>query len=83
MIDRYGSPNGRFTSPVGTPFEMRGLPSSRIGDDYTVYEVTRRLPVRTGLIAPWMDSAGFGIQHWLPAGAQDLVDAGYLRVVGQ
>jgi hypothetical protein len=35
------------------------------------------------LIAPWKDSAGFGIQYHLPAGAQDLVEAGYLKVIAR
>jgi Tuberculosis necrotizing toxin len=80
-VDRLGSRDGRFVSPLGTPFKARGLPSSRAGDDHIAYEVVRRLPVRKGLVAPWKDSAGFGIQYHLPAGAQDLVDAGYLKVL--
>ena len=80
-VDRFGQGNGRFVSPRGTPFKARGLPSTRRGDPYTGYEVVRRLPVRKGLVAPWKDSVGFGIQYHLPAGAQDLVDAGYLKVL--
>jgi hypothetical protein len=82
-IDRFGRADGRFASPQGTPFKARGLPSSRKGDSYIAYEIVRRLPVRKGLIAPWKDSAGFGIQYHLPAGAQDLVEAGYLKVIAR
>ena len=30
IIDRYGNPNGKYTSPVGVPYEQRALPYMKI-----------------------------------------------------
>lgn len=49
---------------------------------YHVYEVTNRLVVQTGRVEPWFGQPGMGVQHYLPASVQDLLDAGYLREVG-
>lgn len=82
LIDRYGSDGGRFVSPEGTPFGQRGLPSTRPGGPYSVFEVQKRTVVRGETVAPWADSGGGGVQCKLPASVQDLLDAGYLSRVG-
>jgi Tuberculosis necrotizing toxin len=81
QIDRYGPETGRFTSPAGTP---RGMRSLRPGttSDLSSYEVVRRLPAETGVVAPGFGETGLGIQYRLPAPVADLVRAGYLRPVG-
>jgi hypothetical protein len=81
QIDRYGLPTGRFASPAGTGRGMRALrPGS--STDLTTYEVTRRLPAETGVVAPWFGETGLGIQYRLPAPVADLIEAGYLTKVG-
>ncbi|MGW0251259.1 glycohydrolase toxin TNT-related protein [Nocardia goodfellowii] len=82
IIDRFGGPSGRFTSPPGVPFPERALPPTNLdGDQYHQYEVLRPLPVWAGPIAPAMDMPGGGTQHYLPASVQALIDEGYLREV--
>ena len=76
LVDRYGSRWGKFVLPPELHSRRAACRWAPIG-----FEVVRRLPVRKGLIAPWKNSAGFGIQYHLPAGAQDLVEAGYLRAL--
>ncbi|WP_084787197.1 glycohydrolase toxin TNT-related protein [Nocardia sp. Root136] len=82
VIDRFGGPNGRFTSPAGVPYPQRALPPTNLdGDSYHQYEVLRPLPVWQGGIAPQMGEPGRGSQHHLPVSVQALIDAGYLREV--
>ncbi|MGH8487814.1 MAG: RHS repeat-associated core domain-containing protein, partial [Gammaproteobacteria bacterium] len=40
-VDRYGSPNGTFVSPVGTPFPNRSLPASSASKALNTYEVAK------------------------------------------
>lgn len=81
QIDRYGPETGRFTSPAGTPRGMRALRPGT-SPDLSSYEVARRLPAETGVVAPAFGETGFGTQYRLPAPVADLVRAGYLRRVG-
>lgn len=79
-IDRFGGPNGQFTSPAGTPYPQRALPSSNLdGPSYHQYEVIKPLPVWQGGIAPQMGEPGGGVQHYLPVSVQALIEGGYLR----
>jgi len=78
-IDRYGSREGAFTSPEGTPFGQRGLPSSRSGDAYSVFTVQKPVMVRGGLAASWDDSTGGGIQYKLPSSISQLIGEGFIR----
>lgn len=79
-IDRFGGPNGQFTSPVGTPYPERALPASNLeGNSYHQYEVIKPLPVWQGGIAPQMGEPGGGVQHFLPVSVQALIRDGYLR----
>lgn len=79
-IDRFGGPNGRFTSPAGVPYPQRALPATSLdGASYHQYEVIKPLPVWQGGIAPQMGEPGGGVQHFLPFSVQTLVEGGYLR----
>ncbi len=79
-IDRFGGPNGQFTSPAGVPFPERALPPTNLdGASYHQYEVIKPLPVWQGGIAPQMGEPGGGVQHFLPVSVQALIDGGYLR----
>ncbi|MFD4460610.1 glycohydrolase toxin TNT-related protein [Nocardia sp. NPDC058480] len=82
VIDRFGGPSGRFTSPAGVPYPQRALPPTNLdGESYHQYEVLRPLPMWRGGIAPQMGEPGLGSQHYLPVSVQALIDAGYLREV--
>lgn len=79
-IDRFGGPNGQFTSPPGTPYPNRALPPTNLeGPSYHQYEVIKPLPVWQGGIAPQMGEPGGGVQHYLPFSVQTLIEGGYLR----
>ena len=82
VIDRYGTENGRFVSPEGTPISARSLPRDTNTQQLFSYEVIRPLPVQSGTIAPAFGEFGGGIQYLLPFGERDLADAGYLKVIG-
>lgn len=66
---RYGSPNGRFTAPAGTPFEELSLPYTRDSLEYNEYIVIAdgvRVEVCTaerGRVGPLFDQPGGGIQY--------------------
>jgi hypothetical protein len=59
--------------------QNRGLPSTRSGDTYAVFEVLQPLPVRSGVTAPWKDSGGGGIQYLTDKTIKELLDAGVLK----
>ena len=81
-IDRYGSNDGGFLSPAGTPFEQRALPNSSANSQFQTFEVVRPLPVNSGQAAPWFGQPGGGTQYQLQGvNVQQLLDEGYLRVV--
>lgn len=79
-IDRFGGPNGKFTSPTGVPYPERALPPTNLdGASYHQYEVIKPLPVWQGGIAPQMGETGGGVQHYLPFSVETLIKGGYLR----
>jgi len=81
-IDRYGSNNGGFLSPAGTPFEQRALPNSSASSQFQTFEVVKPLPVNSGQVTPWFGQPGGGTQYQLQrANVQQLIDEGYLRIV--
>ena len=69
-IDRYGSPNGTFLAPLGTPYAARSIPPSNLDDsdpaytcDYYAYKVLKPFEVESGPIAPGFGQAGLGLQY--------------------
>ena len=78
-IDRYGSDYGSFTSPEGTPYEMRAVAPGTDQIPYSVFEVVEPINVKSGSIASWFDEPGGGIQYLLPDTVDELLDAGILR----
>ena len=50
-IDRYGSDYGSFTSPEGTPYEMRAVAPGTDQRPYSVFEVVEPINVKSGSIA--------------------------------
>ena len=78
-IDRYGSDYGSFTSPEGTPYEMRAVAPRTDQRPYSVFEVVEPINVKSGSIASWFDEPGGGIQYLLPDTVDELLDVGILR----
>jgi len=82
LIDRYGYPGGKYTSPVGTPYSMRALAPGTETKPYTLYEVMKPIPrVLESKIAPWFGEIGLGTQYLLPESVQSLIDSGHLKEV--
>lgn len=81
IIDRYGYPKGTFASPVGTPFEMRALPSENANMPYYKYEVVKPVDVNSGRAAPSFGQPGFGTQYEFSSPIQNLLERGILREV--
>ena len=63
-LDRYGSENGNYLSPAGTPYEQRSLKPDTNRDEHTVYEVIKALPVVSGQTAAWFGQPGGGVQYF-------------------
>lgn len=63
QLDRFGSPGGRFFSPVGAPYDMRALPYVCRDQVYTVYAVDQPFVVKSGTAAPWFGEPGGAIQY--------------------
>ena len=82
IIDRYGSPYGKCTCPLGTPFEKRSLPYEYNPNAYHQYEVLKPIEnVTSSEIAPAFDMPGGGIQYELPSSVKDLIKSGFLKEV--
>ena len=82
IIDRYGSPYGKYTSPLGTPFEQRALPYKNNPNAYHQYEVLKPIEnVTSSEIAPAFDMPGGGIQYELPSSIKDLIKNGFLKEI--
>lgn len=80
LVDRYGRSSGRYLSPEGTPIEQRSLSKDAKKQTYHVYKVIRDIEnVEEGLIAPWFNDPGGGIQYRLPKTIDEL--SGYLKEV--
>ena len=81
-IDRYGSEDGFFTSPAGTPYEQRSCAPGSDQKPYHQYEVLKPIEgVVQGVTAPWFDEPGGGLQYMMPMSIQELLDQGYLKSI--
>jgi hypothetical protein len=86
LIDRYGVPRGRFTSPVGENFPDRALSDfslERFGrrDGYHQYEVLHEIPAWAGPAAPALGKAGGATQYYTNMTIGDLLTNGFIREV--
>lgn len=68
-ILRYGDVSGRFTAPVGTPYEKLSLPYVKESVEYHEYEVVadgvvvRCVDAEKGIAAPGFGSTGGAVQY--------------------
>lgn len=82
QIDRFGWDGGRFVAPNGSSIAGRSLAPGTTEKPYKVFEVTNRLVVQEGSAAPWFGQPGGGVQYYLPASVEDLLNTGYIRRIG-
>jgi RHS repeat-associated protein len=79
MMDRYGDRFGTYTSPEGTPFEMRSLPNSTNRSEYLKFEVLKPFPVQKSFVAPAHYNPGGGVQYKLPINPMQLEFHGFIK----
>jgi RHS repeat-associated protein len=81
IIDRYGSPNGTYAAPQGTPLDARSLPPNTASEQtlYT-YKVVKPLPALEGTTSRsfWFNTRGGGTQYKFDFSIQQLINEGYL-----
>ena len=87
-IDRYGGyytadsvfhDKGQFVCKIGVPFPLRALPLSSLKSPYRAYRVVKPIAnVKRGIIIPWFNEPGLGIQYQLPYNIDDLKNGGYI-----
>ncbi len=94
-FDRYGGKveNGQFSdkfgnfvSDKGASFESRALPESyKSGSNpkpYRKYKVIKEIPnVKKGKAVPWFEQKGLGIQYKLPYSIDELLEAGFIKLI--
>ena len=83
LIDRFGSPYGRFFSPKGADYSARALPYQCDKLNHTTYQVMSPIFVWVGKAAPWFDQAGGATQFETDATAAQLVADAALKAVGE
>jgi hypothetical protein len=81
QIDRFGELNGKYFSSVGTPVEMRALPSNANLTQYKVFEVVKPFEVEASIIAPAFDQIGLGTQFHSPVSAEILLKRGINKAI--
>ncbi|MBT2533898.1 TNT domain-containing protein [Arthrobacter sp. ISL-48] len=86
LIDRYGLPDGRFSSPVGENFPDRGLPDFSLEkfdpqDGYHQYEVLHDVPAWGGPAGPAIDKRGGAVQYYTNLTIRELLAKGFIREV--
>ncbi|CAL9675806.1 hypothetical protein SUDANB95_07832 [Actinosynnema sp. ALI-1.44] len=80
-LDRFGTPEGRVLSELGTPFAERSLPPAALDAGYHRYRVVRELPVWFTLSAEWFGQRGGGVRYRTTHAVAELVAFGYLEEV--
>ncbi|MEG0416684.1 MAG: TNT domain-containing protein, partial [Erysipelothrix sp.] len=65
VIDRYGSNYGTFFADIEASIPERAMAPGSNFDAYNQYEILKEIPVREGIIAPWFNQPGGGIQYML------------------
>ena len=77
-ISRFGSNDGTYVAPTGTPFGQLSLPSESANLPYNTYIVNQPIVVQASTAAPWFGQVGGATQFQLPMSAQYLIDFGVL-----
>lgn len=78
-INRIGSnPTGRYFSPEGATFGEKALPPFMKLQPNSDYIVLKEIPTKEGIVAPWFDEPGLGIQYLTDLTIDELEKGGYL-----
>lgn len=80
---RYGAPGGRLTAPLGTPYELVGLPWVKETVEYHEYTVVAdgvdvKCIVTKGIVREMFDSPGGAIQYLHPVSIEQEIISGRL-----
>lgn len=80
LLDAYGAETEHHLFALGTPFDQRSEPPSRVGSPYFAFVVTAPFPdvVREGRAAPWFEMPGRGAMVVLDRPIRRYVDEGLL-----
>ena len=85
LVDLFGSGNGNFLAPAGTPYAKRAIPPSNLDTfvknypyEYHLYRVLKPFTVQAGPIRPWFGQPGLGLQYLTKSAVSDLVKMMYL-----
>ena len=82
IIQRTGDLSGRFTAPANTPTQMLSLPYDKLGQATTYFQVMQPTEVLNGVVAPWFNQIGGGIQYLLLDGnVEQLLADGVLKIL--
>ena len=82
IIQRTGDLSGRFTAPANTPTQMLSLPFDKLGQATTYFQVMQPTEVLNGVVAPWFNQIGGGIQYLLLDGnVEQLLADGVLKIL--
>jgi hypothetical protein len=81
IVDRYGSPGGKYLAPEGTPYAQRGIPEGYV--EYHKYKVLKPFKWYEGSTAPVkrFDSPGGGYQYMTKEPIWKLIKEGYLEEI--
>jgi RHS repeat-associated protein len=78
IVTRYGAPDGRYASPIGTPLSARALPFQQWNLPITGYEVVKPIEVLAGPARAWFGLPGGGMQYHFSQTLETLVRQGIL-----
>jgi hypothetical protein len=81
IIDRFGSPSGRYGGRPGATISQRGMAPGSEAMAYTRFEVLKALPAEIGPAeaVPGFGATGGATQYLFNSSIQDLVKQGFLR----
>lgn len=82
-LDRFGSDYGYYVCPAGIPYTMRSCAPGTEDRAYSIFVTKKDTTVQAGMIAPWFDEEGGGMQYLLPDSVMNLIASGNLRRVEQ
>ena len=79
VVSRYGSNRGKYTSPDGTSLGERSLDKkTRYDNELQRFKLTEEFECIEGVVAPWFDQVGRGIQYKFSKSIEQLIKEGVL-----
>ena len=79
VVSRYGSNRGKYTSPDGTSLGERSLDKkTRYDNELHRFKLTDEFECIEGVVAPWFDQVGRGIQYKFSKSIEQLIKEGVL-----